>query len=550
MVESFFTAGLTLLVIGAALAAVLAKKFRQPSLVMYILTGLFLGPAGAALISLVPELSIDALVSETEYITLMSELGLAFLLFFIGLEIKIEDIKEVLGETLTISFTQMGLVAVAFFGLSILAGFGTVESVIIALAFMYSSTAVVVKILADKGEVETQAGKLDVSILLFEDVTVVLVMAVLSSLAAAGSFSVASIGLSALKVGFFVAVIAGAAIGSSRYLLPKFLKYASRDKHAFLIHGLAWLFLFTLISKQLGLSLEVGAFFAGVSIAQLPYSEELHEKVKPLTDFFLAVFFISLGLSLTTGDLLKYIWVAIGFSAAVIVLKMLFYYILTSWQGFDRYNSFKAAINMTQTSTFSIVYAAVALESGLLGSAVVGLITIVALLTMGISSYMIFYSDKIFKMLGGKIENKEAGDTDERKAVVAGFNEAVEPSIKYLSDEYDEVTLVDRSIKTSNEAEKFEDVEFEFSDFRNVETRKNQNIGSADLVLNMIEDMDLNREIIEETSEECITILTAEDQNQGSELTSKGADHVFVEQEAAGDKITEVIKQRGISENE
>jgi len=169
---------------------------------------------------------------------------------------------------------------------------------------------------------------------------------------------------------------------------------------------------------------------------------------------------------------------------------------------------------------------------------------------MGISSYMIFYSDKIFKMLGGKIENKETGDTDEKKAVVAGFNEAVEPSIKYLSDEYDEVKLVDRSINTSNEAEKFEDVEFEFSDFRNVETRKNQNIGSADLVLSMIEDMDLNREIIEETSEECITILTAEDQNQGSELTSKGADHVFVEQEAAGDKITEVIKQRGISENE
>ncbi|EGQ43301.1 MAG: Kef-type K+ transport family [Candidatus Nanosalina sp. J07AB43] len=415
MVESFFTAGLTLLVIGAALAVILARRFRQPSLVMYILTGLSLGPAGAALISLIPGLSISALVSETEYITLMSELGLAFLLFFIGLEIKIEDIKEVLGETLTISFTQMGLVAAAFFGLSILAGFGTLESIIIALAFMYSSTAVVVKILADKGEVETKAGKLDVSILLFEDVTVVLVMAVLSSLAAAGTFSITSIGLSALKVGFFVAAVAGAAIGSSRYILPKFLKYASRDKHAFLIHGLAWLFLFTLISEQLGLSLEVGAFFAGVSIAQLPYSEELHEKVKPLTDFFLAVFFISLGLGLTTGDLLKYIWVAVGFAAAVIVLKMLFYYILTAWQGFNRYNSFKASINMTQTSTFSIVYAAVALESELLGSAVVGMITIVALLTMGISSYMIFYSDKIFKMLGGKIENKSGGQETKRR---------------------------------------------------------------------------------------------------------------------------------------
>ena len=547
MVESFFTAGLALLVIGAATAAVLAKKFRQPSLVMYILTGLSLGPAGAALISTIPQVSITALVSETEYITLMSELGLAFLLFFIGLEIKIDDIKEVLGETLTISFTQMGLVALAFFGLSVLAGFEIIESAIIALAFMYSSTAVVVKILADKGEVETKAGKLDVSILLFEDVTVVLVMAVLSSLAAAGSFSIASIGLSALKVGLFVALIAGAAIGSSRYLLPKFLRYASRDKHVFLIHGLAWLFLFTLISKQLGLSLEVGAFFAGVSIAQLPYSDELHEKVKPLTDFFLAVFFISLGLSLTTGDLLKYLWIAVGFSVAVIVLKMAFYYGLTYWQGFNKYNSFKASVNMTQTSTFSIVYAAVALESGLLDSAVVGLITIVALLTMGASSYMIFYSDRIYQLLGGNVKSKSGEKTTEKTAIIAGFNQAVTPSIDYISNEYENVTLVDRSIRTSNQAEELENVKFEFSDFRNIQTRKNQNVESADLLLNTIDDMDLNREILKEVSKDTTTILTAEDQKQASELSSKGADYVFVEEEAAAGKLTSILKQEGVS---
>lgn len=124
MVETFFTAELALLVTAAAFMAIVGKKTHQPSLVMYILTGLGLGPAGAALVSALPGVSISALVSEGVYISTMSELGLAFLLFFIGLEIKIEDIKEVLGETLTVSVVQMAAIAVIFYGLSVAAGFG------------------------------------------------------------------------------------------------------------------------------------------------------------------------------------------------------------------------------------------------------------------------------------------------------------------------------------------------------------------------------------------------------------------------------------------
>lgn len=543
MTESFFTAGLAILVCSAAFMAILGKKTRQPSLVMYILTGLALGPAGAAAFSSLTGVSIPAIVSETEYISLMSELGLAFLLFFIGLEIKIEDIREVLGETLSVSVAQMAAIAVAFYGLSVLAGFGTVESVVIALAFMYSSTAVVVKILADRGEVGTRAGKLDVSMLLFEDVTVVLVMAVLGSLAAAGSFSPLSIGVEALKVGFFVTVVVLAAIGSSKLVLPRFLRYASRSGHAFLTHGLAWLFLFVLISQRLGLSLEVGAFFAGVSIAQLPYSSELHSRVKPLTDFFLAVFFVSLGLTLSTADLLQYAGVALGFSAAVMVLKFILYYVLTSRLGFGQYDSFRASINMVQTSTFSIVFADVALENGLIGGPVVGMITIVALLTMGTSSYLIYFSDRIYARFFSDGGSEADDSEDERIAVIAGYNKAIESVLDDLVERYDEVRLASRRFEVAAELREKEGVEFEFADFGHSEVREQLQVGKADLLVSLDTDRNVKLEVLEEVKGGCTVVYGAGSRDEAEKFRKEGVDYVFRKEEAAGRELRRTLEE-------
>jgi Kef-type K+ transport system membrane component KefB len=551
VVETFFTAELALLVTAAAFMAIVGKKTHQPSLVMYILTGLGLGPAGAALVSALPGVSISALVSEGVYISTMSELGLAFLLFFIGLEIKIEDIREVLGETLTVSVVQMAAIAVIFYGLSVAVGFGSVEALVIALAFMYSSTAVVVKILADRGEVGTKAGKLDVSMLLFEDVTVVLVMAVLGSLAAAGSFSLATVGFEGLKISFFVLVVAAAAILSSKLFLPRFLRYVSESRHVFLIHGLAWMFLFVVLAQRMGLSLEVGAFFAGVSIAQLPYSSELHSRVKPLTDFFLAVFFVSLGLGLGVGDLLQYAEIAVGFSAAIIVLKFVLYYSLTSRLGFGRYDSFKSSINMTQTSTFSIVYATVASNppkgEALIGTPVVAMITLVALLTMASSSYLIYFSDRIYtKVFGAEDTNSEG--TEESTAIIAGYNQAVEAVLDDLVPRFDSVKLVDRRPEVAAEVEDRSDVEFEFADFGHREIRSELGIDHADLLVSFDSDLDVELEALEEAPEKCVVVYEAETREEAGSFRDEGADYVFLEEEAAAEKLSEVLENSEVME--
>jgi Kef-type K+ transport systems, membrane components len=551
VVETFFAGQLALLVTAAAFMAIVGKKTHQPSLVMYILTGLALGPAGAALASLLPGVSISALVSEGVYISTMSELGLAFLLFFIGLEIKIEDIREVLGETLTVSVVQMGAIAAIFYGLSVAVGFGTVEAVVIALAFMYSSTAVVVKILADRGEVATKAGKLDVSMLLFEDVTVVLVMAVLGSLAAAGSFSLATVGFEGLKIGFFVLVVAAAAILSSKLFLPRFLRYVSESRHVFLIHGLAWMFLFVVLAQRMGLSLEVGAFFAGVSIAQLPYSSELHSRVKPLTDFFLAVFFVSLGLGLSVSDLLQYAEIAVAFSAAIVVLKFILYYSLTSKLGFGRYDSFKSSINMTQTSTFSIVYATVASNPAkgdpLIGTPIVAMITLVALLTMGSSSYLIYFSDRIYSKIFGP-EEAASRESEESVAIVAGYNQAVEGVLDDVASRYGSVKLVDRRPEVAAEMEGREDIEFEFADFGHREVRSDLGIDHADLLVSFDSDLDVELEALEEAPEDCEVVYEAETRQEADTFREAGADYVFLEEAAAAEKLSDMLDKLGVAE--
>ena len=509
----FFTVGIMILIVSAAALAWLAKKLGQPSLVMYILGGMALGPAGASVASFVLQIPVAPAVTSTEYISLMSELGLAFLLFFIGLEIEIDDIKDVLGQTLGVSVAQMSVIAVIFYFISSAAGFGQTESVIIALAFMYSSTAVVVKILSDRNEVETKAGQLDVSMLLFEDVTVVLVMAVLSSLAAASTFSLVSIGTKGAVIFGFVGLIAAASVASSKYLLPKAMEYISKTSHVFLIHGLAWMFLFVFLSENyLGLSVEVGAFFAGVSIAQLPYSHELRARVKPVTDLFLAVFFLSLGLGLSTSSLVQSLGLAALFSAGIFVFKFAIYYSATYFLGFTAYDSFKSSINMTQTSTFSIVYASVALESGLIGEQAVGLITLVALITMAGSSYLITFSDNIYSRLFGNIPS--SGEEGKKTGLVVYPERGPEGVVDVLAQTHDDIKVLTESPEKTRSYGS-EMVDALFGSFRHEQTREEVRLQEASTVLDCSGELDVSREVADTAPDQAQVLFLSEQPPSG-----------------------------------
>ncbi|PSH02019.1 MAG: potassium transporter Kef, partial [Nanohaloarchaea archaeon SW_10_44_10] len=406
------------LIIGlATVLSFIAKKTGQPTVISYILTGLILGPVGIGLLG------------QTETTQLFSELGLVFLLFFIGLEINISKIREVLEPTVLIGIAQMVLSAALGFATGFLLGFTVIESVFFGAAAMFSSTALVVKILTDKDEASTLPGRLDIGILLIQDIVVVLILAILT----ANFNSITGTLFRFGEILVMIGLVGGISLASSKYLLPKVFKKTSIDKHAFFIYGIAWAFILISGAQHLDLSLEIGAFFAGLSLAQLPYSSELQEKVRPLTDLFMALFFINFGLQILPEQLSAYFVEAVLASAVLMIGKFGIFFGLTDHMKFTPQTSFKTSINMTQISEFSLILGALAASEQLIGQNFLGFISLVAIITMSSSSYLLNFNEKIYREVEGLVKNittDEGEDVEiermDNHAIILGYNRVTE----------------------------------------------------------------------------------------------------------------------------
>jgi len=291
MTEIALATDFAVIIVAATAVGLAARQLGQPTIVAYIATGLILGPA------------LFGVVEPSELTETMAELGLAFLLFLLGIKMRIDEIRHILAPIVKISIPQMAGVTVVGVGVSFALGFSVTESIIIGLAVMYSSTAVVVKMLTDKGEATSLPGKIDVGVLLVQDIVVVIILAVL---AAGVPESATEVAVNLGTVLALVAAIGAAAVLSSKYVLPDVFRRIADNKEVFFIASLGWAFLFVLVSMELDLSIEMGAFLAGIAIAQLPYSKELQDRVAPLTDLFMLIFFASVGLQLDASDLFEH----------------------------------------------------------------------------------------------------------------------------------------------------------------------------------------------------------------------------------------------------
>lgn len=289
---------LAIILIAAAAAGFFARQTGQPTIIAYIIAGVIIGPA------------VLGVVEVTDLTETLSELGLAFLLFLLGIKMRIEEVRYILAPIVKISIPQMAAVAAVGTGVSLVLGFGMLEAVMIGLAVMYSSTAVVVKMLTDLNEATTLHGKIDVGILLAQDIVVVILLAVL---AAGRPDSLMEIATTLGIVLALVAIITLAALAASRYALPAMFRRIAADTQIFFLVAISWAFFFVFVSSEINLflaplgiqaylSIEMGAFLAGLAIAQLPYSKELQDRVNPLTDLFVMIFFVSVALRFEATD--------------------------------------------------------------------------------------------------------------------------------------------------------------------------------------------------------------------------------------------------------
>ena len=541
--EAALSLDLAIILLAATIAGFLAKQTGQPTIIAYILAGVVIGPV------------VLGVVEVTELTATLAELGLAFLLFLLGIKMRIDEIRHILSPIVKISLPQMTAVAAVGIGVSLALGFDLAESIIIGLAVMYSSTAVVIKMLTDREEAITLHGKIDVGVLLAQDVVVVIILAVL----AAGRLDSAAEVVSTLAVVLtLVAIITVVALAASKYALPGLFRRIADNQQVFFLIAISWAFLFVLVSDEINvflaplgiqayLSIEMGAFLAGVAIAQLPYSKELQDRVNPLTDLFVMIFFASVALRLDASELLYYWQEAVIAALVLIPAKFLIFFALINWQRFDSETTFLGSIYMTQVSEFGIVVGVAALAGEFIRVETLGFLTLVALITMGVSVYFFAYGKRLYEWLEPHISRLEAEDpfTEEKReyrdhAIVVGYDDLTRNILGLLDEHFPGVIVVDRQtdhIEAVTEA----GYPTVFGDFRLGTIRKEAGIKRAAFILSSSNQIEVGETILREAPESATVILEASDPVDARILYDRGADYVVRSDHLAGHRLADYL---------
>lgn len=521
-----------LIIVTATVLGIIARKLKQPVLLAYLLTGLFLGP------------TVLNIAQETQTIALMSELGLGFLLFLVGIEMNLEEIKEIFKPVSIIAVGQTVLQTGLAFVVPLALGFGLFETFIIALCTVFGATPVIVKILTEKDELKSLPGKIDVGVLVLQDIYLILVLALIGS----GSLTQPDKILITLgEIVAMICLIGLISIASSRYLLEDLFRRIADNRHAFFIHGVAWAFLFISVAEYLGLSVEVGAFLAGLGLGQIPYREELRERIRPLTDFFMVIFFSTLGLSLSVDNLLAYWQEAVVASAVMMVGNFFIMFYLIDRQKFTPRTSFIGSINMTQVSEFSLVVGALALSQGYIGGDILGYISLMAVLTIGTSTYLINYNKEIYEKVEHilqKYESEEKEDIEvknlENHAVIIGYDELAQRTCKKLSEKYD-ILVIDQDSSNAQELAS-SGYEYIYGDFKHGEIREGANMEDAEFVISFSSEKQVNTHVLEDRGEETTVIVKSDNFEDATEFYDLGADYVIMENILAGNRMSEYLE--------
>jgi Kef-type K+ transport system membrane component KefB len=387
---------IALCIIAAWALGVLAQFLHQPVILAYLVGGFAIGPAGFGL------------VEGQESVSIISELGLIFLLFMIGLEIDLKKIISAGTSILVTAASQIlggAAVGVLFF---YLIGFPITaerwDALYLGIAAALSSTVIIVKMLYDKRELDTLPGRVTLGILVLQDLFVIIFLAIQPSL---GELGAGSFVLSFLRV----AVLVASSLAISRFVLPPLFRSVARLPELVLVGALAWCFLVGELAARMELSREMGALIAGVSISTYPYALDVTAKVTSLRDFFVTLFFVGLGMSipvpsgaLITGALLFAIFTVI--SRFITTFAPLYFLD----QGLRA--SLLPAINLSQISEFSLVVMALGLEEHHIAPETKGLVSFAFVLLAALSTFGITKSDELTRVLISTLKRAGLRDLD------------------------------------------------------------------------------------------------------------------------------------------
>jgi Kef-type K+ transport system membrane component KefB len=539
----------------AALLAFVAHRLRQPLLLAYLLAGVLIGPR----IGL-------GLISEEESIRTVSEIGLILLLFLIGLEM---DLKKLLGAgkpVLVAGLLQVPLcvaLGLAFFlPFGSRAGGGDFGLLYLGVCLAMSSTMIVVKLLYDKFELDTLPGRITLGVLVFQDVWAILFLGIQPNLLQPGVGTL----LESLAKGV---LLVAASLLVSKTLLPRLFQAVAKIPELVLIGSLAWCFVVSGAASAVGLSREMGALIAGVSISTFPYNMDVVAKVVSIRDFFVTLFFVALGMQIPmpTAELMGLALLAAAF---LVLSRFVVVFPLLRQLGLGHRASLLPAINLAQMSEFGLVIAAIGLAAHHIGQETVSVLTFVFAITAVASTYLIGHSHRLQELLADWLRRAGLRDLDAvaeapaapahagKDVVLLGF--FLEASA--LVHEYELETkngrrhpLLDRLLVIDFNPEvqaelKRRGIACLYGDVSHLETLRHADIQDAALVVSTIPDTVLkgtdNLELLRKSRRLCPrakVIVTASRTASALELYEAGADYVWMPRLQSAGQMASVLAE-------
>jgi len=368
----------------ATVCGALAVWLRQPLIVAYIAAGLLSGPSGLGW------------VSASDQVDLLAQMGIALLLFVVGLRVDLRLIRTVGQVVLVTGLIQIIVTAVLAYLLAVALALTPIAALYVAVALTFSSTIIVVKLLSDKREIDALHGRIALGVLIVQDAVVVLAIIALTAFGDYGADTLTRdlLMMPVKGVGFLLAVVLFA-----RYALPPLLHRLAQSQELLTLAAIAWAVVLAAGGASLGFGKEVGAFVAGAAIASTPYRDAIGARLTGLRDFLLLFFFIDLGAQLGPGLIGSEVGVALLLSAFVLAGKPLIIMSILGFAGYRKRTLSMAAFSLGQISEFSLILAALGLSIGHIEAETLGLVTLVGLITFSLSSYVISYSHLLYERL-------------------------------------------------------------------------------------------------------------------------------------------------------
>jgi len=525
-----------ILIIVATILAYIAKLLKQPFIPAYILAGLIMGP-------------LTGIISSDETISLLSEMGLVFLLFLAGLELDFNRLRSVgfvslLGGSMQIT---------SLFGLGYLTawlfGFAPLSAVYIALIIAFSSTMVVVKLLSDKRELDTLHGRISMGILLTEDLIAIFALTVLTTV---NNFEINTLIFSLVKgidLVIFVYLV-------SKFFLNSIFKSIAKNPELLFLSSLTICFALAMAFNLAGFSMTVGAFVAGVALANLPYNFEIIGKVTSLKNFFATLFFVSLGLQIVFVDLVSVTYLMLALFFIVLFVKPLVTLFICSLFGYKRRVSLLVSLYLAQISEFSLVIVAQGVVLGHVSSSILTMTILAAIVTTAFTSYSMKYSNYMYKHLNPylavfdkvsllKARADEPLSKEKHDIVVCGYNRIGHSIVNALiSENKDNLLVVDFNPDVISRLQA-KSIPCLYGDAGDYEIITRINPKSVKMLVSTVPTLDTNTLLLQNlraVNKNAVAVVTASQVDEALQLYESGADYVILPHLIGGYHVSSLVK--------